>query len=256
MNMNPLLKIKNLRISFDNRQVVHGIDLTINKGEIIGLVGESGCGKSATAQAIMRLLPSMNVQGEIEFQNSNLLAKTEKEMTHIRGKNMGMIFQEPMTALNPTMKIGSQISECLLRHAQMTHKQAKQTTIDLLHLVGVADPQKRIDQYPYEFSGGMRQRIMIAIAIACNPDLIIADEPTTALDVTIQAQILELLKDLRKNKGTSILLITHDLGVVAAMCDRVAVMHEGHIVEEASVEQLFYKPKHPYTQTLLRMKCA
>lgn len=257
--MEPLLEVKNLSISFRTYlgevQAVRDISFTVGKGETIAIVGESGCGKSVTAQAIMQLLPfpsSKIKEGEIFFKGENLLKKSSAEMEKIRGKDIGMIFQDPMTSLNPTMTIKDQITEGLRKHLHLSADQAKLQAIELLHEVGIGEPEKRIDQYPHQFSGGMRQRAMIAIALACDPKLLIADEPTTALDVTIQAQILDLLKKIQAKKQMSIILITHDLGIVAGMCDRVIVMYSGTIVESATIEDLYGKSFHPYTQGLLR----
>ena len=256
--MEKLLQVKDLKVSFDTYagevQAVRGVTFDLYKGETLGIVGESGCGKSVTAQSVMQLLPQPPARykgGSILFQGRDLLKKTEKEMQKVRGKDMGMIFQDPMTSLNPTMRIGQQIAEGLMLHQKLSKKAALDKAVDLLKLASIAQPEKRIQQYPHEFSGGMRQRAMIALALACNPKLLIADEPTTALDVTIQAQILELLKDIQKKTGTSIILITHDLGVVAKMCDRVVVMYAGQIVEAGYARNIFSHPQHPYTRGLL-----
>ncbi|MEI2467650.1 dipeptide ABC transporter ATP-binding protein [Bacillales bacterium AN1005] len=256
--MEVVLKVDNLRVSFTaNEQeveAVKGVSFEIKKGETLGIVGESGSGKSVTARSIMRLLPSPPSQlkaGNIVFLGEDLADKTEKEMEGIRGKDIGMIFQDPMTSLNPTIKIGKQIAEGLSKHQSMSKAEAKNEALDLLRLVGIRNPHERYNQYPHEFSGGMRQRVMIAIALACRPTLLIADEPTTALDVTIQAQILALMKDMQQRFGTSIILITHDLGVVAGMCDHVVVMKEGEIVESGTTEEIFEQPKHTYTKRLL-----
>jgi oligopeptide transport system ATP-binding protein len=257
--MMPLLEVKNLSVTFSTYlgkvHAIRNISFTIEKGETVAIVGESGCGKSVTAQAIMGLIPyppGRIENGEIIFNGTPLLYKSKKEMEQIRGKEIGMIFQDPMTSLNPTMRIGNQIIEGLIKHQGYSKQKAKEHAIELLMLVGISDPEKRIEQYPYEFSGGMRQRVVIAIALACNPKLLIADEPTTALDVTIQAQILNLMKEIQMKMGTSIILITHDLGIVAGMCDRVIVMYGGQIVESGSVEQIYTVPRHPYTHGLLR----
>ncbi|QED46650.1 ABC transporter ATP-binding protein [Cytobacillus dafuensis] len=256
--MEPILRVKNLRVSFlsrdDEFEAVRGVSFEVKKGETLGIVGESGSGKSVTARSIMRLLPSppsFMKEGEITFLGENLSTKTEKEMESIRGRDIGMIFQDPMTSLNPTIKIGKQIAESLIKHQKLSQKEGKEKAIDLLKLVGIRNSETRYNQYPHEFSGGMRQRVMIAIALACRPTLLIADEPTTALDVTIQAQILNLMKDMQERFGTSIILITHDLGVVAGMCDRVVVMKDGEIVETGTTEEIFENPKHPYTLKLL-----
>ncbi|SDM88161.1 ABC transporter ATP-binding protein [Bacillus sp. OK048] len=256
--MDPILKVNNLRVSFMSRdeefEAVRGVSFEVRKGETLGIVGESGSGKSVTARSIMRLLPSppsFMKEGEILFLGKNLADKTEKEMESIRGRDIGMIFQDPMTSLNPTIRIGKQIAESLRKHQKLSKKEAKKEAIELLKLVGIRNSETRYNQYPHEFSGGMRQRVMIAIALACRPTLLIADEPTTALDVTIQAQILNLMKHMQEQFGTSIILITHDLGVVAGMCDRVAVMKNGEIVESGTTEEIFENPKHPYTLKLL-----
>lgn len=253
-----LLQVNDLHVSFKTYagevQAVRGITFDVNKGECVGIVGESGCGKSVTSQSIMQLLktpPAMYKQGSIVFEGEDLLKKTEKEMQSIRGNSISMIFQDPMTTLNPTQKIGRQIMEVLMEHKNMNKQEAYQEAERMLKLVAMSEPHKRMEQYPHEFSGGMRQRAMIAIALACSPKLIIADEPTTALDVTVQAQILELLQDVQKKVGMSIMLITHDLGVVAKMCDRVVVMYAGQIVEQGTVEEIFKNPTHPYTKGLL-----
>ncbi|MFC0390510.1 ABC transporter ATP-binding protein [Paenibacillus mendelii] len=260
MNDNDtVLSVKELQVAFRTRsgevQGVRNVTFDLKKGEALAIVGESGSGKSVTAQSIMRLIPSppgMVKGGTIQFNGQNILKKSEKEMEAIRGKEMGMIFQDPMTSLNPTMTIGRQITEVLIKHQNMDKKQARLRAIEMLRLVGLPSPDQRFSQYPHEFSGGMRQRAMIAIALACDPTLLIADEPTTALDVTIQAQILELMKDLQERLGTSIILITHDLGIVADMCDRVIVMYAGKVVEEGTKDEIFKNPKHPYTRGLLR----
>jgi oligopeptide transport system ATP-binding protein len=256
--MEKVLEVKNLEVSFQTYggevQAVRGVSFDLYKGETLAIVGESGSGKSVTTQTIMRLIPmppGKIKNGQILFDGQDLVQKTDKEMEKIRGKDISMIFQDPMTSLNPTMKVGRQIMEVLIKHQNMSAAHAKERAIELLRLVGIPMPEKRVNQYPHEFSGGMRQRAMIAIALAANPKLIIADEPTTALDVTIQAQILELMKDLQKKMNTSIIFITHDLGVVANVADRVAVMYAGKIVEIGTVDEIFYNPKHPYTWGLL-----
>ena len=253
-----LLTVQDLRVSFitgeTEFEAVKGVSFHVNKGETVGIVGESGSGKSVTARSIMRLLPSppsFLKSGTIEFQGENLITQTEKQMEGIRGKDISMIFQDPMTSTNPTIRIGEQIAEGLIKHQGLSKKEAHLKTIELLKLVGIKNSEERYNQYPHEFSGGMRQRVMIAMALACNPELLIADEPTTALDVTIQAQILSLMKQMQERLGTSIILITHDLGVVAGMCDRVIVMKEGEVVEEGTTEEIFANPQHPYTQRLL-----
>lgn len=257
--MKPILEVNNLEVSFQVRggevKAVRGVNFHVNKGEAVAIVGESGCGKSVTAQTIMRLLPtppSFVKGGSILFKGEDILKKTPKEMESIRGKDIGMIFQDPMTSLNPVITIGKQITEGLIKHQGVSHKDAKDRAIEMLNLVGIPNPESRFAQYPHEFSGGMRQRAMIAIALACNPALLIADEPTTALDVTIQAQILDVMKDLQKRLGISIILITHDLGVVADMCDRVVVMYAGKVVETGTKWEIFENPSHPYTRGLLR----
>ncbi|XKI14085.1 murein tripeptide/oligopeptide ABC transporter ATP binding protein OppF [Sporosarcina sp. ANT_H38] len=253
-----VLRVSDLRVSFLSHdkefEAVRGVSFEVKKGETLGIVGESGSGKSVTARSIMRLLPSPPSylkDGVIEFQGENLVHKTEKEMESIRGRDISMIFQDPMTSLNPTIQIGKQIAESLIKHQNLSKRDAKNRTIELLKLVGIRNSDARFSQYPHEFSGGMRQRVMIAIALACRPSLLIADEPTTALDVTIQAQILNLMKDMQERFGTSIILITHDLGVVAGMCDRVVVMKDGEIVETGTTEEIFESPKHSYTKKLL-----
>ncbi|KAA0941677.1 ABC transporter ATP-binding protein [Sporosarcina sp. ANT_H38] len=256
--METVLRVSDLRVSFLSHdkefEAVRGVSFEVKKGETLGIVGESGSGKSVTARSIMRLLPSPPSylkDGVIEFQGENLVHKTEKEMESIRGRDISMIFQDPMTSLNPTIQIGKQIAESLIKHQNLSKRDAKNRTIELLKLVGIRNSDARFSQYPHEFSGGMRQRVMIAIALACRPSLLIADEPTTALDVTIQAQILNLMKDMQERFGTSIILITHDLGVVAGMCDRVVVMKDGEIVETGTTEEIFESPKHSYTKKLL-----
>ncbi|MER2006843.1 MAG: ABC transporter ATP-binding protein [Psychrobacillus sp.] len=256
--METILKVEDLQISFltnDNEfEAVRGVSFEVKQGETLGIVGESGSGKSVTARSIMRLLPSppsFMKNGSIEFLGEQLHTKTEKEMEAIRGRDISMIFQDPMTSLNPTIRIGVQIAESLIKHQKLSKKEGKAQAIEILKLVGIKNSEERYNQYPHEFSGGMRQRVMIAIALACKPTLLIADEPTTALDVTIQAQILNLMKDMQKRFGTSIILITHDLGVVAGMCDRVAVMKNGEIVETGTTEEIFDNPKHDYTKKLL-----
>ncbi|MBD1383054.1 ABC transporter ATP-binding protein [Metabacillus arenae] len=256
--MEKILEIKDLHISFHTFagevQAIRGVDIDLYKGETLAIVGESGSGKSVTTKSIMRLLPESNSEikkGEILFNGRNLAKLSNKEMQKIRGKDISMIFQDPMTSLNPTMKVGKQIMEPIVKHQKLSKSAAKERAIDLLKLVGIPNPEARFDQYPHQFSGGMRQRVVIAIALACNPKVLIADEPTTALDVTIQAQILELMKDLQKKIDTSIIFITHDLGVVANVADRVAVMYGGKIVETGTVDEVFYNPQHPYTWGLI-----
>ncbi|PLY45595.1 peptide ABC transporter ATP-binding protein [Lelliottia sp. F153] len=255
--MNNLLELDNLHTSFRTRdgnvQAVRGVSFHVQAGELVGIVGESGCGKSVTCKSIIQLLGSNGhiSGGSIRFQNDDLAKKTPEQMRKIRGNDIAMIFQDPMTALNPVVTIGRQMSEILIRNKGLSKKTAKAAAIAMLDQVGIAEAERRYDQFPHEFSGGMRQRVMIAIALSCNPKLLIADEPTTALDVTIQAQILRLLKSLQQQTQTAILLITHDLGVVAQVCSRVVVMYGGQVMEEGSVEDIFYRPAHPYTQGLL-----
>jgi len=256
--MSNLLEVKNLQVSFQTFfgevEAVRGISFNVEKGKTLAIVGESGCGKSVTAGSIMKLLPQPPVLykgGEIIFEGENLLTKTEKQMNEYRGNKIAMIFQDPMTSLNPTMKIGKQIVEGLRRHTGMSKDEARKKAIEMLELVAVPHADKRVNQYPHEFSGGMRQRVMIALAMSCNPSLLIADEPTTALDVTVQAQILDLMKDIQDKMGMSIILITHDLGIVADKADDVVVMYAGQIVEQGKTNDIFYNPKHPYTKNLL-----
>ena len=254
----PLLQVSNLRTSFftDKGEIkaVDDVSFTIHGGQTLALVGESACGKSVTALSIMRLLssPGRVVGGTIMFKGQDLLALPEKAMRKVRGKSIAMVFQEPMTSLNPVMRIGDQIGEVLQIHTDLSNQAIRQEVIGLLEKVRIASPEQRIDQYPHEMSGGMKQRVMIAMALACKPDLLIADEPTTALDVTIQAQILDLLADLQKDLGMAILLITHNLGVVAQFSQDVIVMYASKIAERASVKTLFQHPSHPYTQALLK----
>jgi oligopeptide/dipeptide ABC transporter ATP-binding protein len=256
--MQHLLAVKNLETHFPTRaglvRAVNGVTLYLDSGELLGLVGESGCGKSITALSIMRLIapPGKIVGGEITFDGKNLLKLSDADMRQIRGDDIAMIFQDPMTSLNPVFTVGEQIAEALRLHRKLSRKAARAAAIEAMREVSIPDPARRIDDYPHQLSGGMRQRVMIAMALACDPKLLIADEPTTALDVTIQAQILELLDGLRKSRELAVLLITHDLGVVAEVADRVAVMYTGRIVEESPVEELFARPKHPYTEGLLR----
>lgn len=234
-------------------KAVDGVDLAVRRGEVLGLVGESGCGKSVTSFSIMRLVgvPGKIIGGEILFEGQDLLGLPEPEMMRIRGNRISMIFQQPTSCLNPVFKVGDQVAEVLKIHQQLGKKAGRARSIDLLKLVGIPEAEKRVDSYPHELSGGMAQRVMIAMALACAPELLIADEPTTALDVTIQAQILDLLRHLQAQTNASIILITHDLGIVAEMCERVAVMYAGRIVEEASVQALFSEPLHPYTMGLI-----
>ncbi|MGI8734762.1 MAG: ABC transporter ATP-binding protein [Pyrinomonadaceae bacterium] len=256
--MSHLLEVTNLKTHFPTRaglvRAVDGVSFYLDGGELLGLVGESGCGKSITALSIMRLVapPGKIVAGEIVFDGKNLLSLSDSEMRQIRGDDIAMIFQDPMTSLNPVFTVGEQIAEALRLHRKLNRKVARAAAVEAMREVAIPDPARRADDYPHQLSGGMRQRVMIAMALACDPKLLIADEPTTALDVTIQAQILELLDSLRKNRELAVLLITHDLGVVAEVADRVAVMYTGKIVEEAPVEELFARPRHPYTEGLLR----
>ena len=253
-----ILSIENLRIHFETFagevQAIRGVNLKLEKGETLALVGESGSGKSVTAKSIMKLLSNNAVvkEGTITFKGANILEKSERDMQSIRGKKIAMVFQDPMTSLDPTMKIGKQITEVIIKHEKASKEEADKRAEELLELVGIPNAKERMKQYPHQFSGGQRQRIVIAIALACNPDVLIADEPTTALDVTIQAQILELLKELQQQFQMAIIFITHDLGVVANVADRVAVMYAGKVVEVGTADEVFYNPQHPYTWGLLR----
>jgi peptide/nickel transport system ATP-binding protein len=254
----PLLEIENLKVIFhgDQGQTTHAVDcvnLAVERGQTLGLVGESGCGKTVTALAIMGLLSknSAEVSGQIHFDGADLLSLPDRAMRNMRGDRLAMIFQEPMTSLNPVYSIGEQIAESLIRHRRLSRHDARARTIELLRLVRIPSPEQRVDDYPHRLSGGMRQRAMIALALACDPTLLIADEPTTALDVTIQAQILDLIRELKASTGAAIILISHDLGVVAELCDKVAVMYAGEIVECAPAATLFVAPQHPYTVGLL-----
>ena len=252
-----LLSVRNLKTSFFTHvgevQAVRGIDFDVNQGQVLGIVGESGSGKSVTSLSIMGLLqhPGRVVDGEILFQGEDILSYNKRQMRKVRGKEIAMVFQDPMTSLNPVYTVGNQIMEMILEHENMNRAQAKERAIEMLRLVGIPSPEKRIHNYPHEFSGGMRQRAMIAMALACSPKLLIADEPTTALDVTIQAQILNLIKELNHKLDMTTILITHDLGVVATLCDKVAVMYGGLIMEDASADDIFYHPQHPYTMGLI-----
>ena len=253
-----ILSIENLRIHFETFagevQAIRGVNLKLQKGETLALVGESGSGKSVTAKSVMKLLSNNAVvkEGAITFKGENILEKSERDMQSIRGKEIAMVFQDPMTSLDPTMKIGKQITEVIIKHEKASKEEANKRAEELLELVGIPNAKERMKQYPHQFSGGQRQRIVIAIALACNPDVLIADEPTTALDVTIQAQSLELLKKLQQQFQMAIIFITHDLGVVANVADRVAVMYAGKVVEVGTVDEVFYNPQHPYTWGLLR----
>lgn len=257
--MEKILEVNDLHVSFDTYagevKAVRGVNFDLYKGECIGIVGESGCGKSVTAQTIMRLIPeppSRIKEGSILFNEQDITKLTEKEMLKIRGSEIGMIFQDPMTSLNPTMKIGHQITEGLIKNQNMKSHLAWERAIKMLELAGIPNPADRVNSYPHQLSGGMRQRVMIAIALASNPHLLIADEPTTALDVTIQAQILKLMKNLQSHFDASIIIITHDLGVIAHMCERVIVMYAGQVVETGTIKEIFHKPRHPYTKGLLK----
>jgi peptide/nickel transport system ATP-binding protein len=255
-----LLEVENLRTYFHTdagtAKAVDGVSFHVERGEVLGIVGESGCGKSVTSLSILRLVPQPPgeiVQGSaIRFDGRDLLALPESDMRRVRGNDIAMIFQEPMTSLNPVYTVGDQIAESVRLHRKMGKKEARAQAIAMLKLVGIPNPDERVDAFPHQLSGGQRQRVMIAMALSCEPDLLIADEPTTALDVTIQAQILDLLAELRARLGMAVILITHDLGVVAQVCDRVLVMYAGRVVEEGTVEQIFRDPRHPYTQGLMR----
>lgn len=254
----PLLEVEQLHVSFPVHggeiQAVRGVSLSLKQGETLAIVGESGCGKSVTARSLLRLLPERSAKlakGSIRFRGQELTTLSEKQMRELRGSEISMIFQDAMTALNPTISIGEQIMEGILRHQKLPRGEARKQAVDMLALVGISNPESRMKQYLHQFSGGMRQRIMIAIAIACRPKVLIADEPTTALDVTIQAQMIELFKQLQREMGVSIIIITHDLGVVANMADRVSVMYAGEVVESGAVNDIFYRAQHPYTRGLL-----
>jgi oligopeptide/dipeptide ABC transporter ATP-binding protein len=253
----PLLEVHNLKTYFYTEdgvvKAVDGVDFTVGRGEVLGLVGESGCGKSVTSLSIMRLIgvPGKVVEGTIIFDGRNLMELSESEMVHMRGNRMSMIFQQPQSSLNPVFKIGDQVAEVMQIHQNMGKEESWNKAVELLTLVGIPDPESKAHSFPHEVSGGQAQRVMIAMALALNPQLLIADEPTTALDVTIQAQILDLLRDLRARMDTAVILITHDLGVISEMADRVAVMYAGRIVEQADIKTLFKKPVHPYTQGLM-----
>jgi len=253
-----ILVVNDLNVSFHMKstivQAVRGVTFNLKKGETLAIVGESGSGKSVTSKTIMRLLPSHNTnisKGEVLYKGNDILKMSKKDIQKIRGSEIAMVFQDPMSTLNPTMKIGKQIMEGVIKHKKMTKQEARARALEMLQLVGIPNAESRLDAYPHQFSGGMRQRVVIAMALACNPQVLIADEPTTALDVTIQAQILQLMKDLQEKLDTAIILITHDLGVVANMADRVAVMYAGEIVEQGTLDEIFYETQHPYTQGLL-----
>ena len=259
--MERILDVENLQVSFHTYagevKAVRGVDFHLDKGETLAIVGESGCGKTVTSKAIMRLLPEpmpaeIKKDSKIIFDGKNILDMNEKEVRKLRGSDISMIFQDPMTSLNPTMTVGKQIAESLIIHRGMNKAEAMKEAIKMLDLVNIPNADKRVHQYPHEFSGGMRQRAMIAIALACNPKILIADEPTTALDVTIQAQIMDLIGDLQKKLGTAVMLITHDLGVVADTADRIQVMYAGQVIERGTVEEIFANPQHPYTWALLQ----
>lgn len=257
-NNETILKVEELKTYFKTDEgvvkAVDGVSFDLKKGETLGIVGESGCGKSVTNLSIMRLIPTPPgkiVGGKVLFHGEDLLLKPEKDLRHVRGNMISMIFQDPMTSLNPFLKISYQMMETIRLHQGLDKKEARNKSIELLKLVGIPSPEKRIDNYPHQFSGGMRQRVMIAMALSCEAQILIADEPTTALDVTIQAQILELIKELADKFGTAVILITHDLGVVAGMCDKVCVMYAGKVVEKAGTDELYGDPKHPYTRGLI-----
>lgn len=256
--MEKVLKVENIHVSFDTYggevHAVRGVHFELYKGETLAIVGESGCGKSVTSQSIMGLIPKASgkvKQGAVTFKGRDLTKLSEKEMRSIRGREISMIFQDPMTALNPTLSIGDQLMEAITQHQTVFKRKAKQMVLNMLDLVGIPNPRERLTQYPHQFSGGMRQRIVIAMALICQPEIMIADEPTTALDVTIQAQIFELFKEIQQKIGISIILITHDLGVVAQAADRIAVMYAGKVVETGTRKDIFYQPQHPYTKGLL-----
>ncbi|QPQ34620.1 MULTISPECIES: ABC transporter ATP-binding protein [unclassified Lysinibacillus] len=259
MKRDTVLEVKNLQTYFYSSEgvakAVDGVSFTLHKGETLGIVGESGCGKSMTSLSLLRLVPSPPgkiINGEILLNNTDLMKLSEEELRKIRGNKISMIFQEPMTSLNPVLTVGEQIAETIRLHQGLSRKEAWQQAVEMIRLVGIPAPEKRAKQEPYQLSGGMRQRIMIAMALACTPDVLIADEPTTALDVTIQAQIIDIIRNLQQQLGMSIIFITHDLGVVAEICDKIAVMYAGQVVEEGSTDSLFEKPLHPYTKGLIQ----
>jgi oligopeptide transport system ATP-binding protein len=258
-NENVILAVRDLKTFFNTDdgivKAVDGISFTLHKSETLGLVGESGCGKSVSCLSLMKLIPSPPgkiVSGKIELFGKDILGLNEKKMREIRGRRISMIFQDPMTSLNPFLRISTQMTETISLHQSANKTQSIKKAIQMLHLVGIPNPEKRIHNYPHQFSGGMRQRVMIAMALSCNPEVLIADEPTTALDVTIQAQILDIIKELTRETDTSVILITHDLGIVAGMCDRICVMYAGRIIEKAPAPDLFKDPKHPYTKSLIK----
>jgi peptide/nickel transport system ATP-binding protein len=258
-NFSPLLQVEGLTTTFfTDEGVVRAVDdvsFSVASGETLGIVGESGCGKTVTSKSILRLIPwppGKITAGQIRYRGEDLLALSERRMQRLRGNRIGMIFQEPMTALNPVFTVGWQIEEALALHRRLSGRERRAAAIDLLRQVGIPAPERRVDEYPHQLSGGMRQRVMIAMALSCKPDILIADEPTTALDVTIQAQVLQLIRELKEELGTAVILITHDLGVVAEVCDRVVVMYAGRVVEQGSIDDIFHRPQHPYTRALLR----
>lgn len=258
MSEMPMLQVKNLHTSFftDAGEVraVNGISYNLDAGKVLGIVGESGSGKSVSAYSILRILTDTGrvTEGEVLFKGENILEYTEQQMQKFRGSRISIIFQDPMTCLNPTFTIGNQLMEAILLHTDRNKKEAEERAIEMLRLVGISEPEKRMKQYPFEHSGGMRQRVMIAMALACEPDILIADEPTTALDVTIQAQILELIQDLQKQMSMAVIMITHDLGVIADMCDEIIVMYGGKVCERGTTDEIFYNPRHEYTKGLIR----
>jgi len=255
--MSPLLHVENLRVAFATDEgvvrAVDGVSFDVDAGRVVAIVGESGCGKSVTAQTLIGLTrsPNATISGSVSFKGGNLIDADEQHLQSVRGQDIAMVFQDPMTSLNPVYRVGEQIAEAIRAHRDVSRKQALASAVDLLHSVGIPNPQRRARDYPHEFSGGMRQRAMIAMALALEPQLLIADEPTTALDVTIQAQILDLLRTLNRERDLAVLLITHDLGVVADLADTVVVMYAGQVVEQAPLDELFYRPRHPYTWGLL-----
>ena len=258
MSEMPMLQVKNLHTSFftDAGEVraVNGISYNLDAGKVLGIVGESGSGKSVSAYSILRILTDTGrvTEGEVLFKGENILEYTEQQMQKFRGSRISIIFQDPMTCLNPTFTIGNQLMEAILLHTDRNKKEAEERAIEMLRLVGISEPEKRMKQYPFEHSGGMRQRVMIAMALACEPDILIADEPTTALDVTIQAQILDLIQDLQKKMSMAVIMITHDLGVIADMCDEIIVMYGGKVCERGTTDEIFYNPRHEYTKGLIR----